>query len=90
MNSQELRDWAIEVIAKGIHEYCADPEMEWEDLIGDAIAALAGLGAAGFKVLGPEITDDMWRANNMLPHNTPFKERFPAMVIAGDLTKPSA
>ena len=56
-------------------------------LVEKMTAAFDALGAAGFHVLGPEITDDIWRANNMLPHNASKTERFLAMVAAGDLTR---
>jgi hypothetical protein len=61
-----------------------------EILLGNhlvAEACLEALGAAGFHVIGPDITDDMARANGELPHNTTFSKRFLAMVAAGDLTK---
>ena len=78
MSHAELRTKAIKVMAEAI----------WaNDRLREAEKALDALGAAGFHVLGPEVTDEIWRANNMLPHNVSKTERFLAMVSAGDLTR---
>jgi hypothetical protein len=62
-----------------------------------ATAILDSLGAAGFMVLGPEVTPKMiaaaWNIFNRYPRNqlTPgpgFKEALFAMASAGDLTIP--
>lgn len=50
-------------------------------------AAFDALGDAGFHVLGPEVTEEMGRANGELPHNVGTGGRFVAMARAGDLTK---
>jgi len=56
-------------------------------LIEKMEAAFDALGKTGFKVVGPDITDEMMRANRELMHNSPIKERFFAILDAGDLTR---
>jgi len=78
MTHEELRAKAIWVIEKAI----------WaKKHLGNASDALDALGEAGFHVLGPQVSDEMMRAANELPHNTLRSGRFYAMVAAGDLTK---
>lgn len=76
MTREEMRAKAIEVLEK--------------TLLGNlplAEKCLHALGAAGLTVVGPDITDEMIRANQELPHNSPIKERFFAILAAGDLTR---
>ena len=56
-------------------------------LIEKMTAAFDALGVPGFKVLGPEVTDEMERAAIELPHNSLRSARFYAMLEAGDLTR---
>jgi hypothetical protein len=80
-NREELKAKAIEVMMDGAD---AQPRDFWR---AHFAAAFDALGAAGFSIIGPDITDEMVRANGALPHNTPFGKRFLAMVAAADLTK---
>jgi hypothetical protein len=56
-------------------------------LVEKMTAAFDALGAAGFHVLGPEVTEEMSRANGELPHNVGTGGRFVAMARTGDLTR---
>jgi len=79
MSHAELRTKAIEVIAEGI----------WaNDRLREAEKALDALGAAGFPVLGPEVTEEMEDAAfRLLSQDPSDKTKFLAMVHAGDLTR---
>ena len=57
-------------------------------LIDKMSAAFDQLGEAWFSVIGPNAVDDFaQRANSELPHNTSLRDRFIAMLEAGDLTR---
>jgi len=96
MTRAELRDQAIRILAGTNFDYQKPaharafselPATIRLMLIEKMTAAFDAAGAAGFKVVGPEATDEMERAANELPHNSLRSARFYAMLDAGDLTR---
>lgn len=98
MTRDELRDQAIEIMAKA---FADRRRYVWEDMApwlqkitrAELECVLEALGDAGFKVIGPT-TDDMHRAAKELREKdkaggrpTPWGAIFNVMAVVGDLTK---
>ena len=90
MTRDEMRAKAIEVMVESSRgQFCTDGV--WKIVMTEALDAL---GAAGFKVVGPEVTGEMHIAAKRLREADKAKQRptawgtiFLAMAKAGDLTR---
>jgi len=83
-----MRAKAIEIMCKAANDTRDDPmcsQPKWEDFMEDMGAAIDALGAAGFKVLGPQYTDEMCRAG-LKSYRDPLTA-YDAIAADGDLTR---
>lgn len=96
MTREELRTKAIWTLAsknfdfqkpEHARSFAQMPLFIRELLIEKMTVAFDALSPAGFRVFGPEMTDEMLRADAELPHNSSRADRFFAMIEAGDLTR---
>ena len=94
MTLAEQRERLVEAMAKAARRRAEermivplspnDRELHWYEL-DNMRAAIAAISAAGFSIVGPEVTEEMLDAWSM-SDDAPISE-FKAMLAAGDLAR---
>jgi len=84
MTREELRAKAIEVMEDAYEDALHSDNSTVRDTV---TAAIDGLGLAGFRVLGPEVTKEMRATRDTWDYTYIPDDAFMAMVRAGDLTR---